>query len=175
LLRANGSCTLFSVMPRVHTVAAGETFIRIIHEAGFADWGLVWDHPNNAALRAAREPARLLAGDRVFLPDPRPKVEARPTFAAGDDPASVHRFRRRGRVKAYLSLVFEDEDGRRFPDHSYELRVDGQSYEGRTDGDGRLAVHVPFAARRGDVTLKAPDGRTVFRCRLSIGAREAKG
>lgn len=161
-------------MPRVHTVAAGETMIRIIHEAGFADWWHVWNHPDNAALRAVREPARLSVGDRLVLPDPRPKVEKRPTFAASDDPASVHRFRRRGRLKAYVSLVFEDDEGRRFPDHSYELRVDGQSYEGRTDGDGRLAVHVPFTARRGDVTLRGPDGRTVFRCRLSIGAREAK-
>ena len=54
----------------VHTVKSGEHLPAIAERFGFSTHTPIWDHPDNAELRAARGTAEILApGDRLTLPE----------------------------------------------------------------------------------------------------------
>lgn len=58
-------------MPKFsHTVSAGEDIHTLAADYGFADTKVIWDDPDNEALRARRPNASLLAaGDQVVVPE----------------------------------------------------------------------------------------------------------
>lgn len=63
-------------MPTTHTVIEGEHLPGIAARHGFSDFHKIWDHPENAALKAERKnPNVLLPGDPVFIPDKEMKEE----------------------------------------------------------------------------------------------------
>ena len=67
-------------MPKTHTVAEGEHLPGIAAQHGFADFATLWDHPENAELKAKRKnPNILMAGDRVVIPDRETRVESAAT------------------------------------------------------------------------------------------------
>jgi glycosyltransferase involved in cell wall biosynthesis len=71
-------------------VEQGDSIQSLAAAAGF-HWQTIWDLPDNADLRRTRrDPGILLPGDRVSIPDIRPKV-----VKAGTD--TRHHFRLRGR------------------------------------------------------------------------------
>lgn len=113
----------------------------------------VWDHPENAALKAEREsPHILLPGDVLFVPQIREKrVEA-----ATD---RSHRFRRRG-VPSRVTVLLRAAGGEVLANLPYRLELAGRSETGTTDGDGK--VSVPVMPDVGDARLVVdPDGRNV--------------
>ncbi len=65
-------------MSTEHIVQEGEHLAGIAAQHGFSSIHPIWDHPENAALKAKRKnPNILLAGDRLFIPDREAKdVEA---------------------------------------------------------------------------------------------------
>ena len=61
---------------QVHTVEEGETLDRIARRHGFPTGASLYDHPENAELRARRPDARFIApGDEVVIPDRATRCE----------------------------------------------------------------------------------------------------
>lgn len=130
-------------------VAAGDTIPSLAERHGHF-WRRIWEHPDNAALKAARESENLLiAGDRVAIPPLTLKAEARATDL-------VHRFKRKG-VPLKIAFVVQDQQGRLASDAPYELTVGSRTYRGRTDAEGALQVAVAPAARQGRLTVTVGD------------------
>ncbi len=125
-------------MSRTHTVKAGESIASLAAAAGHFP-NTVWNHPDNASLKADRINMNTLAvGDRVFIPDARPK-----TVEVKTD--KVHRFRRRG-VPATLRLQLR-RNGKPRKETPYRLEFAGMTDEGTTDADGILEAFVPPSVR----------------------------
>lgn len=133
-------------MPTHHTVARGESIASIAADYGhFA--GTLWEHPENAALRALREDPRiLLAGDVVFIPDLREKSVAADTGRA-------YRFRRRGIPAVFRVRVAVN--GQPVRNEPYVLEVDGEEHgSGVTDGSGGVHEFIPPGAAAGVLRLE---------------------
>ena len=131
-----------------HTVRQGDCISSIADETGFF-WETLWNHPNNAKLKKLRKnPNTLLPGDEVFIPEKRPKEEQ---CAA----TKRHRFRIKG-IPVKLNLRFTDSANEPRKDIPYTLAVDGQTHQGKLDGDGKLAHVIQPNAKKAKVTLKPP-------------------
>ena len=160
-------------MAKTRTVSKGQTLVAIVGEEGFRSWDTVWNDPGNAALAAQRRPGQLHVGDVLVIPDLQTKSVERPAFAPGEDPGRTYGFKVKGRpFKSYVSIVLHDEEGSSFPNHGYELRVDGRTYRGTTDANGRLVQEVPRGARRCQVTLWSDADGSEASWTLAIGAHE---
>lgn len=122
----------------------------------------VWDHPENAELRRARESMDvLLAGDRLFIPAIEPKNVDGATGRA-------HRFRRRGVPSVLpLRLAVGDEP---IADRPCRVELDGYPpFEARTDADGYVRVPTMPDAGRGRIIVELASGQEL---ELELGPRE---
>lgn len=110
-----------------YQVKQGDCIFSIAFEQGFfAD--TIWNHPNNAELKAEREdPNVLLPGDSVFVPDKRLKEVSEPTN-------QVHKFRCKNTPKVFRIQIVRL--GIPVKDMDYTLDIDGVEKEGKTDGEG---------------------------------------
>lgn len=131
-----------------HVVEQGEHLTRIAEKHGFADPRKIWDHPENADLKARRPNINVLfPGDVLFIPDREPKAEILPT-------GILHRFLRLALPNVTLRLKVDDLHGRPLGNASYTLQLEGGSaFEGSTDGDGTLEHDIPLDAQEGTCTL----------------------
>jgi N-acetylmuramoyl-L-alanine amidase len=108
-------------------------------------WKTVWNHPDNQQLKSVRkDPNVLLAGDKVFVPDLRPKQESGAT-------EQRHRFKRKG-VPSAISIVLK-EKGKPRANVQYVLEIDGVVTSGTTDGEGRIQHSISPHARTGSLTV----------------------
>ena len=138
-----------------YTVQEGDCFLSIAYQRGFF-WETLWNLPDNAGLRDARQdPGELLVGDRVMIPDLRIKKVPASTDAR-------HQFVKRG-VPAKLRLVVEYED-MPVSNKDYVLVVDGSTRKGKTDEQGFLEISIPPNAAEGFLEV---DG---LRFDLQLGA-----
>ena len=139
-------------MGKVHIVQQGECLTRIAARYGFTDWHTLYNHPDNARLKAKRpNPNVLFPGDRIRIPDQRKKEEQLPT---GD----LHRFVVHAPRK-FLRIVFKHPDGEPYSDEDYTLAFSGnRAKQGKTNGDGLL--HEPVALLETSATLTIA-GRTL--------------
>ena len=128
-----------------YTVGAGESIPSIANENGFF-WETIWNHPSNASLKAKRkDPNVLFEGDEVFVPELELREETRPTD-------QDHKFVLKGEpVKFKLRLCRLDEPRANEP---YILEIDGQLFQGTTDGDGKLEQLIPGNADGGRLILR---------------------
>ena len=132
-------------MARVHVVEAGDTLVSIGEACGIP-WRKIYDHPENEELRAARpNPNVLSPGDKVIIPDRESKTLE---VATG----RVHVFRRLT-ARQYFSIHLYDEQGRPFAGNRYELRVESETFEGKTGSDGLVSHVVPADARTGELEM----------------------
>jgi hypothetical protein len=137
-----------TVVSSFHTVQQGEHLSRIAFLYGFRDYQTIWNHPENAQLKAKRKtPNILLPGDKLFIPDKVPKVEVRPT-------GQSHRFQLAGQ-SLKLRIVLRDFDNQPIAGTACVLDVEGQSYDLQTDSEGLIEVDIPAGAENG--TLRVPD------------------
>ncbi len=129
----------------MNTVDLGDSIPSIAKENGFF-WETIWNHPQNAALKAKRkDPNILFPGDQVFVPDLRLKEESRGTNAR-------HKFKLKGeKVKFKLQLLMLDQPRKNEP---YTLEVDGKLLKGTLDGEGKLEQTVPANAKTGKLILR---------------------
>jgi hypothetical protein len=127
----------------VHIVRAGEHIGSIAHQYGFENFSPLWDHPQNAKLKAARKDPFLLApGDELFIPDRVQLVFDRVTQASHDIKVHVD--------KLTLKLRVLGVDGKPKKNTKVTLRVEPPKTGGRrepeqtvtTDGDGNVSVNV---------------------------------
>jgi N-acetylmuramoyl-L-alanine amidase len=117
----------------------------IAQEHGYF-WQTLWEHPNNAELKAKRQnPDVLLPGDVVYIPEKRLKEEPGAT-------EQRHRFKRKG-VPSMLRLVLKDENDEPRVGVPYVLEIDGKLSSGETDSAGRIERPIPPDAQRGKLIV----------------------
>lgn len=167
-------------MPKNHKVKAGDCISSIAFNHGLF-WETIWNDPNNSALKAERgDPNILKQGDVVHVPDLKLKehsgaTEQRHRFVRKGTPAKL-RLRileepkqedaQRPAPGANATQSAEDittedpEDNREVrPDKPranvpYVLTVDGKTFNGNTDGDGRIECSIPPNAREGMLIIE---------------------
>lgn len=131
-----------------YQVKQGDCISSIAAETGFF-WATLWELPENAALRTAREnPNALLAGDTVFYPDKRLKELPGQT-------GMRHNFRLLG-VPVRFQARIQTPSGHPRASVPYTLTVDGQSFQGTTGLDGEISEIIPANAISAALTLSPP-------------------
>jgi len=135
-------------MAKNYTVQQGDHIFSIAKQFEFRDYHIIWDHPNNAALRQKRiNPHVLFPGDIVYIPDKNIKTERVVT-------TQVHRFQV-DLDPLKLRIVLKDFDNEPIPHVDCELEVEGTIYKLKSDGKGVIEKEVPATAKHG--ALKVPD------------------
>lgn len=118
----------------------------------------VWNHPDNASLKALREnPHTLLPKDRLFIPA---------ITAKSEDCATDQRYRFR-RKEVPSRVVIRLYEGKALANLPFELQVGDQVFKGQTDAEGTLRVPVMPDAADGQLLID-PDGKNL---RLTVGMR----
>ncbi len=117
----------------MHTVNRGDSIPSLAHDNGHF-WETLWNHPQNAELKALRKTPNILnPGDEVFIPELRLK-----NVSKGTD--TTHKFERKGvPAKIRMQLMMLGEPRKNEP---YTLILDDKTIEGTTDGDGFLEAFI---------------------------------
>jgi hypothetical protein len=141
-------------MPK-QKVGAGETTMSIARKNGFF-WRTIWDHAENAELKAKRrDPNVLFEDDDIFIPEKRPKEVSKGT-------ESEHVFKLKGEPgKLKIRLL---KLGKPRANESYVIDLGTQVIEGKTDADGRIEHFIPGDAGTGKLILR--DGKEIHPLRL---------
>ena len=128
----------------------GDCISSIAYEHGFF-WETLWNHAANSGLKQKRkDPNVLMEGDVVHIPDLSLKEELSAT-------EKRHKFKLKG-VPAKLRLRLLDKNQSPRANLAYLLKIDGDSFQGKTDPDGRIEHGIPPNAQRATLTIKV-DGR----------------
>ena len=115
----------------MHTVKQGEHIVGLAHQYKLKKLELIWDHPQNAALKSLRKnPHVLFPGDEVFIPEFQEKEEGRPT-------GQLHKFKLEAQPLK-LKLRAMDESDEPLASTPCSFNVQGRVENPSTDGDGRL-------------------------------------
>lgn len=133
-------------MAKTHIIKQGETLSSVASENGFRNFHAIFDHPQNAALKAIRDPHVLLPGDELFIPDIEPKTVER---TAG----SLHRFIvQTSRLLLRLRLL--DVNGRPLANTACDVGLESGKEPDIEVTDAEGALEKPLAAniRQGEVT-----------------------
>jgi len=129
-----------------HTVKQGEHLSGIAAKYGFRDYHTIWDHGNNAALKASRKnPNVIYPGDVLYIPEKQEKIVNRATGA-------VHVFQVNIQP---LELRLVVKDCNRLPRKNVPciLTVDGVTETLTTDGDGLIHKFIPRTSQKGSVKI----------------------
>jgi N-acetylmuramoyl-L-alanine amidase len=131
-------------MAKTHTVKSGDCISSIAFENGFFP-DTIWNHPENAALKADRvDPNVLLPGDQVFVPDKTEKQELCVTNKR-------HVFRRRG-VPQFVKIQMRFME-KPWANLEYTFVVGNERRAGKTNGDGWLREPIPPNAKMATLIL----------------------
>lgn len=133
-----------------YTIRQGDHLSRVALQYGFRDYKLIWDDPQNAALKQKRgNPNVLLPGDVVFIPPKLQKTETRAT-------TDLHVFKLKT-PKLMLRLVVRDFDNEPVANADCELEVEGRKYPLKTDGKGKIEQAIPATAENGVLRIPSLD------------------
>jgi putative peptidoglycan binding protein len=147
-------------MSTQYTVQPGDYLMLIALNHGFTDWRLIYDHPDNQALReSCPNPDVLLPGDVVIIPDNRRRI-----VNCGTDEA--HHFRVKLGPEAKLIIALKDEAGQSLSNEAYTLKLAAKEIRGKTDGDGLITASIPLGLSSGHLAL---DNRPYIVWELLIG------
>lgn len=134
-------------MASEHIVKQGEHLSRIAEAHGFADFRIIWEHPNNAALKSKRKnPHVLFPGDKLFIPDKAEKNEALPT-------TKLHRFQIT-LPKLMLRMCIKDFGDEPMASTKCELEVEGTVHRLTTDAKGMLKQDIQRKAENGSLGIR---------------------
>ena len=150
-----------------YVVEVGDSIASIAKEYGHF-WQTIWDDADNAYLQEVRcNPNVLLPGDRVTIPDLRPKDEHGQTEMR-------HRFRRRGEPSSFkMKVSVVDKPVALRP---YTLVFDGMlKFSGTTDADGNITpAPIPSSTRRGELTVDMGADADPLIYDLQVGSLQPK-
>lgn len=136
-------------------VGSGETTSSLAKKHGFF-WQTIWDHPENAELKAKRkDPNVLFADDDIFIPEKKTKQVSKGT-------EQEHVFKLKGTPAKFKMALFKNGEPR--ANEPYVLDIDGTTTNGTTDGDGKLEHFIPPDASSGRIIMKG--GRLIFPLKL---------
>jgi hypothetical protein len=144
------------VMAEYYTVVQGDHLSKIAKEYGFPDYHTIWNHPNNAGLKAERKnPNVLFPGDQVFVPDKETKYESGAT-------EKLHTFAtKKGTLK--LRLVLEDIYETPVAKAPLELRIQSdrilhaKAAQPATDNNGLFEQEISRDAHDGTLTIRSEE------------------
>ena len=118
-------------MSTIHVVKPGECLSKIAHAHGFAGYEVLYEHPDNAALKQARpNPNLLFPGDEVVIPERESKTRQAATEQIHTWKVVV--------PKKVLRLTLRDAQGVPMKNVPYRLEVGGKRIEAATDAEGKL-------------------------------------
>jgi N-acetylmuramoyl-L-alanine amidase len=141
-----------------HVVKQGECLSSIAAENGMF-WQTLWDLPENAEFKAKRKnPNVLYPGDRIWIPEKEEKREAGAT-------AQRHAFRLKG-TPATIRLRLITRDLKPRPELDYLLVIDGDSFQGTTDGEGMIEHRIKPDAKKGVLTVYTKSRTEKYQLRL---------
>src|SRR5579883_403072 len=135
--------------PNDYTIQQGDYISKIAEERGFSDYKTIWDHGNNADLKAKRTtPNVLLPGDKLYIPDRETRTEVRSTDAK-------HEFTLSGKPLK-LRLVIHDMEDKPVSGKPCDLKVTGSPEVSplTTDGTGKVERDIEKTAQAGTFKLK---------------------
>lgn len=149
-------------MPTEHIVQPGEHLVGIAAKYGFFNWQKLWDDPRNTGLRATRgNPCVLAPGDRLLIPDRRPKTILLSTGRS-------HHCRV-ARASLRLRLLIVDFDGTPLSNANGKLAVEGTVIDVMTDQSGLLKQGIPATAEDATLTFTDPATGVEVVLALKIG------
>lgn len=123
-----------------YIVRQGDCISSIADDLGLK-WETVWNHGNNASLRAKRkDPNVLYPDDEVYVPDRELKELSRNTD-------QKHKFVKKGEPTKLKLRLLDDYKPR--AGVKYQLEIDGVSKSGTTDSNGFIKETIPAGARSG--------------------------
>jgi hypothetical protein len=134
-------------MPKEYIVQQGEHLSSIAADHGFPDYLPIWNHPDNAALKAQRkDPNILFPGDVVVIPEQESKTvsgetEKRHTFVVT-------------RRLLKLRIVLRDEMGLPLANIPCKLTIEEQTWELNTDANGLLEHDISPYARTAQLLVQ---------------------
>lgn len=141
-------------MPK-QPVGEGESTSSLAKKNGFF-WRTIWEHPENAELKAKRkDPNVLFADDQISIPE----LELKEISKATDQ---THQFKRKGEpCKLKVQLM---KAGKPRANEKYSINLDGKLIEGTTDGEGKLEHFIPGESRGALLMLR--NGQEIIPLRL---------
>lgn len=141
-------------MPK-QKVGTGETTMSIAKQNGFF-WEDIWNHGENAQLKAKRkDPNILFAGDEISIPEKHPREVSKASEAE-------HTFKLKGTpAKLKIKMI---KFGEPRSNEKYQLKLDSETFEGVTDGDGKIEHFIPPDITSGQLILK--DGKEVYNLKV---------
>jgi N-acetylmuramoyl-L-alanine amidase len=140
-------------MAGYYTVQQGDHLSKIAKQFRFRDYIVIWNHPNNAELKKAREnPNVLFPGDSIFIPDREPRLEPSATD-------KLHRFQLK-RPELKLRITLEDVYEKPIAGARCVLVLGNESRNIVTDGKGRIEQDITPDVH--DATLMIQDDQTAF-------------
>lgn len=133
-------------MARSHTIAEGDCCSSLAAAAGLMDHHAVYDHGDNAALKAARpNPNMLVVGDVVSVPDVETKTV---------DAATTRRHRYVVTTRAVkLRVKVLDREGNPLSGKAWRVTFPGGQRDGALGGDGKIEVELPATATAATLVL----------------------
>lgn len=133
-----------------YTVQQGDYLSKIAKEHGFADYLVLWNHPENATLKKEREnPNVLYPGDRIFIPDKEEKELSVSTDAK-------HSFKVK-RQPLMLRLIVEDMYEKPLSNTECELRIGGKNFSLTTNGQGKIELQISGGETEAFLILRDPN------------------
>ncbi|MCH7812390.1 MAG: peptidoglycan-binding protein [Planctomycetes bacterium] len=174
-----------------YVVKDGECISSIAKNQGYF-WKTIWNEPANSELKTLRkDPNVLLPGDRVTIPELKPKQESSET-------EMHHRFRRLGEPALFRIRLLKEPQVEEDPDDDeigqtdtrdaqsgdeadtgtiqdepranvpYRLIIDREQYTGNSDANGYIQCPIPGNAKRGELILN-PGTKDEERYPLKLG------
>ena len=138
-------------MSSSHIVKQGEYLAMIARDYGFADYMTIWNASENAALREKRKDPNILhPGDVVQIPSRNLRTEQRAT-------GTRHRFVVKT-TRLRLRVALEDAFNDHVKNANCELRVDGETFQLKTDANGTIEHPISSNAKRAELVLRQHAG-----------------
>ena len=133
-------------MAGYYQIRQGDHVSRIATAFGFTGHNGIWNHPNNADLKSARQtPHVLLPGDKLFIPDRETREEPRPTDKR-------HQFVAH-RDSLMLLIALQDNDFEPISGANCELRVESDTVTRATDSSGLLQKPIKSTDANGSLVV----------------------
>jgi len=129
-----------------YTIVQGDQISGLAERFGFRDMATIWDDPRNAELRSVRtDPHVLLPGDTLYIPDPDPATQNRPSDRR-------HRFQVPA-LGLQLNLRIERQFGDAVAATACRLAAADRPTDHTTGGYGDVGRAIPRSAREGGLLL----------------------